>query len=128
MDLSADQRTGRTGRLGRERQLTVNRLRSRLERVLDLARDAFVETDRDGVLTEWNRQAELLFGWSRDEVLGRSITEFLVPDRYRGRALHDLESARSAVNDMERTRPRQLRLLHREGYELDVSGSAYVVG
>ncbi|HUY23515.1 MAG TPA: EAL domain-containing protein [Acidimicrobiales bacterium] len=117
-----------TGRAGRERELTVSRLRSRLEHVLDLSRDAFVETDRDGVLTEWNRQSELLFGWSRDEVLGRSITEFLIPARYHDRVVHDLESARLSVHGMERTRPRQLRLMHREGYEVQVSGSAYVVG
>ena len=117
-----------TGRAGRERELTVSRLRSRLEHVLDLSRDAFVETDRDGVLTEWNRQSALLFGWSRDEVLGRSITEFLIPARYHDRVVHDLESARLSVHGMERTRPRQLRLMHREGYEVQVSGSAYVVG
>ena len=44
------------------------------------SRDAFVETDAGAVLTEWNRQAELLFGWSRDEVLGQPVTEFLDPD------------------------------------------------
>jgi diguanylate cyclase (GGDEF)-like protein/PAS domain S-box-containing protein len=124
----ADDRRERSDRIGRQRALSVNRLRARLEHVLDLCRDAFVETDRDGVLTEWNRQSELLFGWSRDEVLGRSITEFLVPERFIGRVLHDLDSARSSVNGMERTRPRQLRLLHREGHEVNVSGSAYVVG
>ena len=48
---------------------------SRIEHVLDMARDAFVETDADGVLTEWNRQSEVLFGWSRDEVLGRPVTD-----------------------------------------------------
>src|SRR5580704_14523449 len=67
---------------GRDRELLVSGLRSRIEHVLDMARDAFVETDARGVLTEWNRQSEVLFGWSRDEVLGRVVTEFLVPERY----------------------------------------------
>src|SRR5271154_6142738 len=48
---------------------------TRIQRLLDLSRDAFVETDARSVLTEWNRQAELLFGWSRDEVLGRPLTD-----------------------------------------------------
>jgi PAS domain S-box-containing protein len=26
----------------------------------------------DGRITEWNRQAEIAFGWSRAEVVGRS--------------------------------------------------------
>jgi len=103
-------------------------LQARFDHVLDLARDAFVETDRDGVLTEWNRQAELMFGWSRHEVLGRSITDFLVPARLRERARRDLEAATGAARGMRRSSPRHLLLLHREGHEVHVSGSAYVVG
>src|SRR5579863_8290489 len=34
---------------------------SRIEHVLDMSRDAFVETDARGVLTQWNRQSEVLF-------------------------------------------------------------------
>ncbi len=64
----------------------ANRPPSRIEHVLDLARDAFVETDARGVLTEWNRQSEVLFGWSRDEVLGRPVTEFLIPERHQRRS------------------------------------------
>jgi diguanylate cyclase (GGDEF)-like protein/PAS domain S-box-containing protein len=115
-------------RRGSDRDVVVNRLRARLRHVLDLARDAFVETDRHGTITEWNYQSEVLLGWPRDEVLGRQITEFLVPERHRGRTLHDLASATSAVRGTERTRPRELRLLHREGHEVHVSGSAYVAG
>src|SRR5579864_4627754 len=53
------------------------RLGARVDQVLDLARDAFVETNADGVVTEWNRQSEVLFGWSREEAVGRPITAFL---------------------------------------------------
>ncbi len=101
---------------------------SRIEHVLDMARDAFVETDADGVLTEWNRQSEVLFGWSRDEVLGRSVTEFLIPERHRAAVLDGLGAACRSMRAMGRTRPRQLDLLHREGYEVQVLGSAYIVG
>ena len=34
---------------------------------------------RDGfIVTDWNRQAEVLFGWRREEVLGRSFVDFLL--------------------------------------------------
>jgi diguanylate cyclase (GGDEF)-like protein/PAS domain S-box-containing protein len=87
-----------------------------------------VETDAGAVLTEWNRQAELLFGWSRDEVLGRPVTDFLVPDRFLGRFHDDLAMARTAPSATERTRPREMRLLHREGHEVHVSVTAYIMG
>jgi diguanylate cyclase (GGDEF)-like protein/PAS domain S-box-containing protein len=105
----------------------LGRLESRIQHLLDLSRDAFVETDGAGVLTEWNRQAELLFGWSRDEVLGRPLVEFLVPERHRARFLHDLDAAH-LVNGMERTRPRSMHVLHREGHEILVAGAAYALG
>jgi diguanylate cyclase (GGDEF)-like protein/PAS domain S-box-containing protein len=87
-----------------------------------------VETDAGAVLTEWNRQAELLFGWSRDEVLGRPVTDFLVPERYMNRFQDDLAMARTAPGDTERTRPREMCLLHREGHELQVTATAYIMG
>jgi diguanylate cyclase (GGDEF)-like protein/PAS domain S-box-containing protein len=35
---------------------------------------------RDGfIVTDWNRQAEAVFGWKREEVLGRPFIEFLLP-------------------------------------------------
>jgi diguanylate cyclase (GGDEF)-like protein/PAS domain S-box-containing protein len=101
---------------------------SRLQHLLDLARDAFVETDAGSVLTEWNRQAELLFGWSRDEVLGRPVTDFLVPERFLERFRRDLATVPTVAGSTERTRPRELRLLHREGHEVHVSVTAYILG
>lgn len=50
--------------------------------VLDFAADAFIEMDRDDRITEWNRAAAALFGWSRDEVLGRTVTETIVPPQH----------------------------------------------
>ena len=106
----------------------ASRLESRMQYLLDLARDAFVETDGDGVLTEWNRQAELRFGWSRDEVLGRPLVEFLVPGRNRTRFLDDLHGSRGYLQGIERSEPYNLTLLHRDGHEIQVTTSAYVIG
>ena len=85
---------------------------SRIEHVLDMSRDAFVETDADGVLTEWNRQSEVLFGWSRDEVLGRPITEFLIPERHQRGGARTSSSRRgrsAAARHGSGPRPRRLR-------------------
>jgi len=95
---------------------------------LDLSRDAFIETDGNGVLTEWNRQAEALFGWARHEVIGRNVAEFLIPPRYVERFFDELAAAKSAIAGSEHSRPRELHFLHRDGREVDVSGMAYVLG
>ncbi|MDQ5816384.1 MAG: SpoIIE family protein phosphatase [Actinomycetota bacterium] len=48
--------------------------------LLDQVRAAVIATDLEGIVTFWNHHAETLFGWSRDEAMGRSIGELLVPD------------------------------------------------
>ncbi len=51
--------------------------------VLDSMPDAVVVVDRDGSVAFVNRMTEVLFGYSRAELLGRQIEE-LIPARFRG--------------------------------------------
>ena len=51
--------------------------------ILDSAYDAIVAMDATGRIVDWNRQACTTFGWSREEVLGRSLAETIVPPSYR---------------------------------------------
>jgi PAS domain S-box-containing protein len=57
--------------------------RFRFEALLEAAPDAMVIVDPTGAIVLVNSQAEKLFGYPRDELLGRSI-DLLVPPRYRG--------------------------------------------
>ena len=58
--------------------------------IVDTARDAFVGMNSSGLITDWNRQAELTFGWSREEVVGRLLVETIVPQQYRDAQCHGL--------------------------------------
>lgn len=51
---------------------------------LEAAPDAMVVVGQDGRIELVNRQAEMLFGYSRDELIGQPV-EVLIPERYRGR-------------------------------------------
>ena len=55
------------------------------QELLETAPDGIVVVDDTGTIRAVNRQAELLFGWSRKSVVGRSI-ELLIPER--SRAVH----------------------------------------
>jgi len=49
--------------------------------IINSAIDAFVQIDQRGFIRDWNPQAETIFGWSRDEVLGKNLFELMgVPD------------------------------------------------
>jgi PAS domain S-box-containing protein len=51
--------------------------------ILDTALDAVVVMTEDGVVAGWNAIAESTFGWSRDEAIGRQLSELIIPPRYR---------------------------------------------
>ncbi|HEX8940456.1 MAG TPA: PAS domain S-box protein, partial [Candidatus Limnocylindrales bacterium] len=49
------------------------------ERLLDEVEASVIATDGDGRVIHWNRAAERLFGFSREEAEGRSIMDLTVP-------------------------------------------------
>jgi PAS domain S-box-containing protein len=74
--------------LGRvaERKRAEDALRHSEERtrsILAAANDAFIGMDENGLITDWNRNAEVTFGWSHEEAVGRSLAETIVPPAFR---------------------------------------------
>jgi PAS domain S-box-containing protein len=62
-------------------------------RLLDLSHDAIIVRDMEGHIRYWNRGAEELYGWSRDEVMGKVShillqTEFPIPLAEMTKELH----------------------------------------
>ncbi|MFO0774567.1 MAG: PAS domain S-box protein [Nitrospiraceae bacterium] len=64
-----------------ERALRASEERVRL--VIDTSLDAVIGMDAEGEVNHWNKQAETIFGWKSDEVLGRRLDELIIPPQYR---------------------------------------------
>lgn len=50
---------------------------------IESALDAMVIADGKSRILEWNRKAELIFGWSREEALGQSLSKLIIPEHHR---------------------------------------------
>ncbi len=112
------------------RHQTEQRLKEseqRLRSVLEHSYDAFISVDDTEAIVEWNRAAETTFGWRRHEVLGRSMSEVIVPPQLRGMdqtGLHrHLLSSENQVLDQRL----QMPALHRNGQQFPVEMTISVV-
>ena len=47
--------------------------------------------DKDRKVIYWNRQSEILYGYSEEEALGRKLDELIIPETIRGSAIADID-------------------------------------
>lgn len=85
----------------------------RYQQIIESAVDAFIAMDSDGIITDWNTQAEATFGWCRSEVIGQCFSKLIIPERYRD--AHS-QSLRGVLESGEGQRI-EITALHRDAYE-----------
>jgi PAS domain S-box-containing protein len=54
----------------------------RIASIVESSDDAIVSKDLNGVIASWNKGAERIFGYAAEEVVGKSITILIPPDRH----------------------------------------------
>ncbi|MEO6880671.1 MAG: EAL domain-containing protein [Mycobacteriaceae bacterium] len=84
----------------------------RLSSMVESSADAITGLDIEGRIASWNPACEQMYGWTAEEVLGRSIYELVPDDQADG--LHELLGAVAAG---KRVRPRQAGGLRKDGAE-----------
>jgi PAS domain S-box-containing protein len=55
----------------------------RIRAIFDTSLDAIITINADGLITGWNRQAEIIFGWSHQEAMGQGLSSLIIPQEYR---------------------------------------------
>jgi PAS domain S-box-containing protein len=97
--------------------------REQLEMIMQAASDPFFSMDGDGVIFEWNRQAEHVFGWKRTEILGRDVTGTILPEVYRPALQRLLDGRLTWLLD----RPTEMTATHRDGHEIPVELTMWLI-
>lgn len=102
-------------KFARERQRLRERLRSQeaqVAAVVEESADAIIALDTNNIVLCWNRGAEMIFGYTRSEMIGRSI-EVIVPDHLI--EAHELEMITGHVREKGFVRDYQTVRVARDG-------------
>jgi len=92
----------------------------KLGTIIETALDAVVMMDDDGIITGWNAQAERIFGWPRDEAVGRALHETIIPPRYREAHVRGMNRFLDTGTTTVMNSRIELSALHRNGHEFPI--------
>jgi PAS domain S-box-containing protein len=94
----------------------VDKERAYIENLVENAGDAIISTDRDDRILTWNRGAEVVFGYAKDEVKGKTLV-ILLPPGHPG----ELEDLRAKVRQAGVLRDLERRRKKKDGAVIDVA-------
>jgi PAS domain S-box-containing protein len=86
----------------------------------DSARDAIVSIDENGYIKYWNPSAEKIFGYSKDEVIGKKMYELIIPKRLRDRHVQAFEKFQLTGKGDVIGKTVELMALRKDGSEFPV--------
>jgi diguanylate cyclase (GGDEF)-like protein/PAS domain S-box-containing protein len=98
--------------------IAASERRARL--IMDTAIDPYIEIDQGGCVTSWNEQAAKIFGWERDEILGRRLSDTIIPPEHRVEHERGLRRFLDTGEGKLLRRPVRIDALHRDGRRFPV--------
>ncbi|HDH17207.1 MAG TPA: PAS domain S-box protein, partial [Gammaproteobacteria bacterium] len=92
----------------------------RIRMIFEFTLDALIVFDEKSIISEWNPQAEIIFGWKESEVIGRTLMETIIPPNFRERHQWGMETLSATDAGSILNRRMELRALHRNGNEFPI--------
>jgi PAS domain S-box-containing protein len=88
----------------------------RMAAIVESSNDAIISKDLNGVVTDWNKSSERIFGYKAAEIIGRPITVLIPPE-----LLNDEKMILAKIRAGERIDHFQTVRLNKNGDRIDVS-------
>jgi PAS domain S-box-containing protein len=111
-----------------ERQRTLDALREQQEHgraIIAGASDPFISIDGTGVVADWNRAAELVFGWTAQDAKGCPLTDLIIPAEYRQAHRAGLRRVLGTGRSRLAGRRIEVSAMHRDGHRIPVELSIW---
>jgi PAS domain S-box-containing protein len=110
----------------RKAKKEIEKRQTYLESVLSSTPNAIITTDSSSLIIEWNPGAETIFGYTREEVLGKSIDELIT----RENVIDEAKDWTSRTLSGEKIFPQETVRYRKDGIPVDVivAGSPILMG
>lgn len=88
--------------------------------ILNASLDAIVIINDEGLITFWNPQAEKIFGWAEDDIMGKQLSQLIVPPKHR--RAHDEAMSNFSITQQSRMLNKivELTAVNKSGQEFPV--------
>ena len=92
-----------------------------LQQVLHHAPDAIIVIDAQSIVRYWNPKATQIFGYNSSEVVGKSLTEFIIPVQHRAAHTHGMKRYLATGEAHVLNRTVEITAIDKEGREFFVA-------
>ncbi|HYE36384.1 PAS domain S-box protein [Methylocaldum sp.] len=113
--------------LNRDLEERIAERTERMRMMIETSAEAVVTIDQHGFIEEWNASAERIFGWPSHDVIGRRLSEVIIPHRYRGAHERGMQRFVATEQGTILNRTIELSALNRQGDEFPVELSVWPV-
>jgi PAS domain S-box-containing protein len=107
-------------RLGYEEREKGEESEARKAAILETAMDGIITIDEESRIVEFNRAAEMTFGYRKEDILGQSMPELIMPARYREEHNHGLSRCRDMGDGPVLRRRIEVTALRADGTEFPI--------
>ena len=104
----------------------LRRSEERYHSLVENANDAIISTDNTGRIISFNKKAERMFGYTRDEILGKSVI-LLSPERARERQQKMFEEFSKTNTLYIVGKTMEGEGLRKDGHEFPMEGSTFII-
>lgn len=92
-----------------------------IQTIFDGAPDPVIVINSESIVLKWNPKAEAVFGWKSDEILGKPLHKFIVPERYREAHKNGMEKFLINGDGPIINKTTEMEALNKAGKEFPVS-------
>jgi len=92
-----------------------------IQAIFNNAPDAVVVVDSDARVKRWNPESEKLFGWRKEEAIGKTLNEIIVPPRYSQSHIKGMQIFRDTGQSKILGKTVDLKAVKKDQTEIDVS-------